>query len=119
MAENCNECVIEWIRGRDYVGITASAGSRWKGRVEKLAEKFPDDVKILERNKDGSIFAHAPYRYIKINPPKKYSEETREKMSERMRNMSKWKVTDVEEMPDFDFDDEDEEILNGEDKIGF
>ena len=33
--------------------------------------------------------------------------------------MSKWKVTDVEETLDFDFDDEDEEILDGEDRIGF
>lgn len=27
--------------------------------------------------------------------------------------------TDVEETPDFDFDDENEEILDGKDKIGF
>ena len=76
MAENTNECVIEWIPGRDYVGLTAKNGSTWKNRCEELEKEFPDDVKILARNNDGSIFAHLPYSYIKINPPRKYSDET-------------------------------------------
>lgn len=33
--------------------------------------------------------------------------------------MSKWKVTDVEETSDFDFDNDDEGILDDEDRIGF
>lgn len=36
MAENTNECVIEWIPGRDYVGLTAKNGSAWKNRCEEL-----------------------------------------------------------------------------------
>lgn len=55
MSENTNECVIEWIPGRDYVGLTAKNGSTWKNRCEELEKKFPDDVKILARNNDGSI----------------------------------------------------------------
>lgn len=47
MSENTNECVIEWIPGRDYVGLTAKNGSTWKNRCEELEKKFPDDVKIL------------------------------------------------------------------------
>lgn len=57
MSENTNECVIEWIPGRDYVGLTAKNGSTWKNRCEELEKEFPDDVKILARNNDGSIFA--------------------------------------------------------------
>nr|DAV70113.1 MAG TPA: hypothetical protein [Caudoviricetes sp.] len=47
MSENTNECVIEWIPGRDYVGVTAKNGSSWKNRCEELEKEFPDDVKIL------------------------------------------------------------------------
>lgn len=73
MPENTNECVIEWIPGRDYVGVTAKNGSSWKNRCEELEKEFPDDVKILARNNDGSIFAHLPYSYI----PRKYSDEAK------------------------------------------
>ena len=45
MSENTNECVIEWIPGRDYVGLTAKNGSTWKNRCEELEKEFPDDVK--------------------------------------------------------------------------
>ena len=45
MAENTNECVIEWIPGRDYVGLTAKNGSSWKNRCEELEKEFPDDVR--------------------------------------------------------------------------
>lgn len=53
MSENTNECVIEWIPGRDYVGVTAKNGSSWKNRCEELEKEFPDDVKILAKNNDG------------------------------------------------------------------
>ena len=36
VSENTNECVIEWIPGRDYVGLTAKNGSTWKNRCEEL-----------------------------------------------------------------------------------
>ena len=45
MSENTNECVIEWIPGRDYVGVTAKNGSSWKNRCEELEKEFPDDVR--------------------------------------------------------------------------
>lgn len=97
MSENTNECVIEWIPGRDYVGVTAKNGSSWKNRCEELEKKFPDDVKILVRNNDGSIFAHLPYSYIKINPPRKYSDEAKEKAAERLNKMRAEKSNTAEE----------------------
>lgn len=99
MAENTNECVIEWIPGRDYVGLTAKNGSAWKNRCEELEKEFPEDVKIIARNNDGSIFAHLPYSYIKINPPRKYSDETKEKAAERLNKMRAEKSNTAEEDP--------------------
>lgn len=57
MSENTNECVIEWIPGRDYVGVTAKNGSSWKNRCEELEKEFPDDVtfyyeKIKNKNRN-------------------------------------------------------------------
>lgn len=99
MSENTNECVIEWIPGRDYVGVTAKNGSSWKNRCEELEKEFPDDVKILARNNDGSIFAHLPYSYIKINPPRKYSDEAKKKAAERLNKMRAEKSNTAEENP--------------------
>ena len=99
MSENTNECVIEWISGRDYVGLTAKNGSAWKNRCEELEKEFPNDVKILARNNDGSIFAHLPYSYIKINPPRKYSDETKKKAAERLNKMRAEKSNTAAEEP--------------------
>ena len=99
MAENTNECVIEWIPGRDYVGLAAKNGSAWKNRCEELEKEFPEDVKIIARNNDGSIFAHLPYSYIKINPLRKYSDEAKEKAAERLNKMRAEKSNTAAEEP--------------------
>lgn len=111
MAENCNECSIAWIRGGEYAEVSAYSGSKLKGRVLKLSEQFPDDVKILATNKDGSIFAHVPDKYVKLRAPKVLTEEQRAKLIERGKNMSRSKAIDCEEASDFDSDDEDEEMF--------
>lgn len=111
MAENCNECSIAWIRGGEYAEVSAYSGSKLKGRVLKLSEQFPDDVKILATNKDGSIFVHVPAKYVKLRAPKILTEEQRVKLIERGKNMSKSKAIDFEETSDFDSDDEDEEMF--------
>lgn len=111
MAENCNECSIAWIRGGEYAEVSAYSGSKLKGRVLKLSEQFPDDVKILAINKDGSIFAHVPVKYVKLRAPKILTEEQRAKLIERGKNMLRSKAIDYEESSDFDSDDEDEEMF--------
>lgn len=112
MAENCNECSIAWIRGGEYAEVSAYNGSRLKGRVIKLAEQHPEDIKILATNKDGSIFGHIPAKYVKLRAPRELTEEQREKLIERGKNISKSKAIDCEETSDLDSDDEDEEMFN-------
>lgn len=119
MAENCNECSIAWIRGGEYAEASAHNGSKMKGRVLKLAEQHPENVKVLATNKDGSIFAHVPVKYVKLRAPRELTEEQRAELVEHGKNMSRNKSVDYEETSDFDFDDEDVEILGSEDKIGF
>ena len=111
MAENCNECSIAWIRGGEYAEVSAYSGSKLKGRVLKLSEQFPDDVKILATNKDGSIFAHVQAKYVKLRAPKIMTEEQRAELIDRGKSMSRSKAIDCEEASDFDSDDGDEEMF--------
>lgn len=82
-----NEFSIEWIKGAEYAGITVPSGTALKSKLLRLAEKNPDEVKIIVENKDGSLFAHISVKYIKISPPKKMSEKQREAASERFKQM--------------------------------
>jgi hypothetical protein len=112
MAENCNECSIAWIRGSDYAEISAYNGSTLKNRTLKLKEENPEDVKVIAVNKDGSIFAHVPRKYVpNLRAPRKLTEEQRTELIERGKNMSRNKSTDCEETSDFDSGDDNEEMF--------
>ena len=82
--ENC----IEWIKGSKTATVTFPKG-RFTTKISKLAEQFPDEVQICHTNSDGSIVAHIPVKYIKIGRPKQvnYTEEQREELRERARQM--------------------------------
>lgn len=41
----------------------------------------------MSENTNECVFAHLPYSYIKINPPRKYSDETKKKAAERLNKM--------------------------------
>lgn len=79
-----NEFCIEWLKGADYAGVTAPSASALKNRLLRLAEKKPDEVKIMAKNLDGSIFDHVPVKYIKVSPPRKVSEEQRQAFRQRV-----------------------------------
>lgn len=112
MAENCNECSIAWIRGSDYAEVSAYNGSTLKNRTLKLKEENPEDVKVIAINKDGSIFAHVPRKYVpNLRAPRKLTEEQRAELVERGKNMSRNKLIDCEETSDFDSGDNDEEMF--------
>lgn len=82
-----NEFAIEWIKGGGYAGVTVPSGTALKTKLLKLAQKHPEEVKIIKENEDGSLFAHIPVSYVKISPPKQMSEEQREAASERFKQM--------------------------------
>jgi len=87
--ETSQENVIEWIRGDKEVTVTFANNTRYNNKVRKLAEEYPDDVKIVADNKDGSIVAHLPLTYIKVSHPRQvnYTEEQREKLRERFKSI--------------------------------
>lgn len=82
-----NEFCIEWIKGRDYAGVTFPSGTALKSKLMRYAQERPDEVKIETLNQDGSAFIKVPVNWVKISPPRKVSEEQREAAGERFRKM--------------------------------
>ena len=78
------ENVIEWEKDNGQATVTLSQ-KRMITRVKKLADKFPRECHIVAENKDGSICAHIPTSWIRINPNMELSEEQRKKKAEIMR----------------------------------
>jgi adenylate kinase family enzyme len=77
-----NENVIEWLTGSDTVLVTFSQ-KKYVNKIKKLAETR-EDVVIETENKDGSILARLPLKYIKITPPRVMTEEQRNQVRERL-----------------------------------
>lgn len=73
---------IEWLNGQQTVTVTLSQG-KFINKVKKLAEQR-EDVEIVAENKDGSICAHLPLKFIKISAPRQLTEEQRERARERL-----------------------------------
>lgn len=58
---------------------------RYKSRIKRLAEKYPEECEILAENKDGTLLAHIPVEWVKIIPPRQLSEDEKQKRAEAMR----------------------------------
>lgn len=79
------ENVIGWYKDSEIATVTFSQG-RYISKIRKLAEKYPDDVKILE-NADGTILAYIPVKaiHISIVHRTEMSDEQKQVASERMK----------------------------------
>ena len=56
---------------------------KWVNYLEECAKKYPNEVQIQYRNKDGSIVAYMPLSYLRIKRPFEYSEEQKKAFAER------------------------------------
>lgn len=81
--DKCIENVIEFLKDEQRATVTFSQG-RYKSRIKKLAAERSEECQIVAENQDGSICAHIPVSWVKINPSPKVAEETRQRASERM-----------------------------------
>lgn len=78
------ETIINFNDGEDIAYISTSQAS-WKEKMRKLAEQYPEDVKITKEN-EYTLFAECPKKYIvPPRPPKKLSEEQKQKNIERLK----------------------------------
>lgn len=74
---------IYWCNGEKTVEVTFSA-TRYINKIKKLHEEHPDEFVNYIENKDGSVFARIPSKWIKVNYPRQVSDEQREAARERL-----------------------------------
>lgn len=84
------ENVIGWYKDSEIATVTFSQG-RYISKIKKLAEKYPDDVKILE-NSDGTILAYIPVKAIHISITHRNVEMTDEQKKIRSERLEKARV---------------------------
>jgi hypothetical protein len=88
------ENVLEWITGDRKIAVTVSE-SKIKTKIKALSKKYPDQVSYLE-NKDGSIFAHIPYKALKISISNRVSHLSDEQKLQRAEIMRKAREKKIE-----------------------
>ena len=81
--DDFKENVIEFVLNSETATVTFTQG-RYITRIKELAKKKPDKCKITAENSDGSIVAHIPTSWIRINPEKELSDEQRQAIAERL-----------------------------------
>lgn len=82
------ETAYSHIAGDDFMEITAC--ERWAiTMIQKLKERFPDEVNITAENPDGSMVATLPFKWMRIVPKRKrdLTDEQRQELSERMKGL--------------------------------
>ena len=89
-SSDTGECVIEWLRNAKTATVTFPNNTKYKNRIIQLEAEYPQEVQICKENKDGSIVAHIPVSYIKINRSKReLTEEQRKELADRLKQIRK------------------------------
>jgi len=81
-----NETVLEHDAGNDWFGVSTGE-TKWRNRLAKLAEQYPDEVKCIVKNDDGSVYYHVPESFVTVRKPKQMNltEEEKAIRAERLR----------------------------------
>lgn len=85
-APDLKENVIYWNNGDKIATVNFDCNSRKASMIRKMAEKFPDEVKIFSDKNGGYMVASVPISFVKVSK-RTVSEEQRNAMAERFRNL--------------------------------
>ena len=92
--DDLRENVIEFLKDSKTATVTFCQG-RFVTKIKKLAEKYPDEVKITTENRDGSIVAHVPTSYITLsNRTKNLTDEQRRAIADKFKSRTVKDETD-------------------------
>ena len=78
------ENMVEFISGTRTATVTFT-NQKHINRMKKLYEERKDDFKYFKENKDGSICAKIPLKWIRINPGSKEGRIMTEEQKEAAR----------------------------------
>jgi len=79
----CQDNAIEFLTGEEVATVTATQ-KRLKNRLQRLKKERPNEIDMII-NKDGSICAHIPVRWVRIQPNHVMSEEEQAERAEIAR----------------------------------
>lgn len=70
----------------DDCAYFSSSERRWINKIHKLKEKHPDEVEIIREaeDNDGCIYAKVPSTWMKLSPPRTYTDEQIAVMTARL-----------------------------------
>lgn len=91
------ENVIEFIQNSKTATCTFAQG-RYITRIKELAKSRPDECQITYTNSDGSIVAHIPTAWIRINPTIELSDEEKERRTEIMRKLRQEQLNRMDDL---------------------
>lgn len=76
-SKDAAENVIEFLKDQEQATVTFTQ-KRYITRIRRLAAAHPEECRIIVENKDGSIVAHIPVSWVRINPTRELSESQAE-----------------------------------------
>lgn len=109
---------ICWLKGNSYAEVTAPNRTSLKNRIMKMSAKGEPGVKVMVINPDGSIVAHVPVEFIRVNKPRKgrmnpgaikaLEEYRARKAAEEAETIDDLPFTDLDEDEEDEWEDEEE-----------
>ena len=116
---------ICWLRGNDYAEVTAPNRTALKNKIMKMSAKGEPGVKVMVINPDGSIVAHVPVEFIRVNKPRKVNANTnngekgRKALEEYRARKAAEEAETVDDLPFSDLDEDEEDWEDEEDRDEF
>lgn len=88
MARDLKEANINFYEGDDTVWVTVYQG-KYKNQIEKLAKEYPDEVKVIARNDNGTLYAKLGKKFVHLTfshrEKREMTEDQKEAARERMK----------------------------------
>lgn len=84
------ENAIEFAKDSERATVSFTQG-RYKSRIKRLAKSHPGECQIIAEGEDGSLCAHIPVRWVRINPSKEISEEHKDRLRENLEK-AQWSL---------------------------
>ena len=90
--DEIHETVYEHMSGNPTFTVTAE--ERWScGMIRRLSEKYPEEVKIIAQNQDGSILAHLPFEWMRIVPKRKLGPLSEERRLANVERLARYRAS--------------------------
>lgn len=94
------ETDIEYVVGEPTLTVY-TAEQKHVRKIKEYISEYPDEVKVLNENADGSMVVKMPASWMRFPKPPKimnYTEEQRQEMAERLAAYRKQQSTQPDEL---------------------